>query len=82
MLAGCVPVVMDVTAMPEVVGDAGVLIDSQEPASVADGIRQALALGPEAGRTGAPADPRRVPDATQRRDGLLGVVADALATRR
>ena len=42
MLAGCVPVVMDVTAMPEVVGDAGVLIDSQETASVADGIRRAL----------------------------------------
>ena len=31
MLAGCVPVVMNVTAMPEVVGDAGVLIDSQAP---------------------------------------------------
>ena len=30
MLAGCVPVVMNVTAMPEVVGDAGVLIDSQD----------------------------------------------------
>ena len=31
MLAGCVPVVMNVTAMPEVVGDAGILIDSQRP---------------------------------------------------
>ena len=37
MLAGCVPVVMNVTAMPEVVGDAGVLIESQEPDAVADG---------------------------------------------
>jgi glycosyltransferase involved in cell wall biosynthesis len=48
MLAGCVPVVMDVTAMPEVVGDAGVLISSQEPETVADGVRRALELGPEA----------------------------------
>jgi glycosyltransferase involved in cell wall biosynthesis len=48
MLAGCVPVVMDVTAMPEVVGDAGVLISSQDPREVADGITRALALGPAA----------------------------------
>jgi glycosyltransferase involved in cell wall biosynthesis len=50
MLAGCVPVVLDVTAMPEVVGDAGVLVSSQEPAEVAGGVRRALDLGPEGGR--------------------------------
>ncbi len=50
MLAGCVPVVMNVTAMPEVVGDAGVLIESQEPDAVAAGIRRALELGPDAAR--------------------------------
>ena len=50
MLAGCVPVVLDVTAMPEVVGDAGVLIASQDPGEVADGVRRALELGPEGGR--------------------------------
>ena len=49
MLAGCVPVVMNVTAMPEVVGDAGVLIDSQRPEDVAAGISRALELGPAAG---------------------------------
>jgi glycosyltransferase involved in cell wall biosynthesis len=48
MLAGCVPVVMDVTAMPEVVNGAGVLITSQSPEAVAAGVRDALALGPEA----------------------------------
>jgi glycosyltransferase involved in cell wall biosynthesis len=48
MLAGCVPVVMDVTAMPEVVGDAGVKISSQAPEAVADGVRRALDLGGEA----------------------------------
>ena len=50
MLAGCVPVVMNVTAMPEVVGDAGVLIESQEPDEVAGGVRRALELGPDAAR--------------------------------
>jgi glycosyltransferase involved in cell wall biosynthesis len=48
MLAGCVPVVMDVTAMPEVVDGAGILISSQAPEEVAAGVRKALALGPEA----------------------------------
>ena len=78
MLAGCVPVVMNVTAMPEVVGDAGVLIESQEPEAVADGIRRALELGPDAPRrarerilTAFPMDARR--------DGILGVVEEALA---
>ena len=47
MLAGCVPVVMNATAMPEVVGDAGVLIDSQRPTEVAAGVRRALELGPD-----------------------------------
>jgi glycosyltransferase involved in cell wall biosynthesis len=49
MLAGCVPVVLDVTAMPEVVGDAGVLVGSQDPAEVADGVRRALELGADGG---------------------------------
>ena len=46
MLAGCVPVVVNVTSMPEVVGDAGVLIESPRPEEVAEGVRRALALGP------------------------------------
>ena len=50
MLAGCVPVVLDVTAMPEVVGDAGVLLGSQDPAEVAEGVRRALELGGQGGR--------------------------------
>src|SRR5204863_4127622 len=50
MLAGCVPVAMDVTAMPEVVGDAGVLLSSQDPEEIVGGIRKALELGPEASR--------------------------------
>jgi glycosyltransferase involved in cell wall biosynthesis len=78
MLAGCVPVVMNVTAMPEVVGDAGVLIESQEPGAVAAGISEALELGPSASAaarerilTAFPMD--------RRREGILRVVEEALA---
>jgi glycosyltransferase involved in cell wall biosynthesis len=77
MLAGCVPVVMDVTAMPEVVGDAGVLIDSQEPAAVADGIRRALELGPDARGRARERILTEFPMA-RRREGLLRVVGEAL----
>jgi glycosyltransferase involved in cell wall biosynthesis len=77
MLGGCVPVVMNVTAMPEVVGDAGVLIHSQEPREVAAGIAKALELGPDAGARAR----QRILDSFPmegRREGILGVVRDAL----
>jgi glycosyltransferase involved in cell wall biosynthesis len=77
MLAGCVPVVMNVTAMPEVVGDAGVLIESQEPAEVAEGIRRALELGPDAARRARERILTAFP-MERRRDGILQVVQDAL----
>jgi glycosyltransferase involved in cell wall biosynthesis len=77
MLAGCVPVVVDVTAMPEVVGDAGVLIASQEPAEVASGVRGALELGPEAARRARERILTAFP-LEQRRQGLLRVVDEAL----
>jgi glycosyltransferase involved in cell wall biosynthesis len=80
MLAGCVPVVMNVTAMPEVVGDAGVLIESQRPEDVAAGIRRALELGPDAN----PAARERILTAfpmERRREGILRVVDEALAGR-
>ena len=69
MLAGCVPVVMNVTAMPEVVGDAGVLIESQEPDEVAGGVSARARARPGRGAPRARADPHRVPDgAPPRRD--------------
>ena len=77
MLAGCVPVVMNVTAMPEVVGDAGVLIESQEPEAVAEGIRRALDLGPDAARRARERILTAFP-MERRRDGILQVVQDAL----
>jgi glycosyltransferase involved in cell wall biosynthesis len=77
MLAGCVPVVMNVTAMPEVVGDAGVLIESQQPQDVADGVRRALELGPDAARHARERILTAFP-MERRRDGILRVVEDAL----
>jgi glycosyltransferase involved in cell wall biosynthesis len=77
MLAGCVPVVMNVSAMPEVVGDAGVLIESQEPAEVAEGVRRALDLGPDAARRARERILTAFP-MERRRDGMLQVVQDAL----
>jgi glycosyltransferase involved in cell wall biosynthesis len=78
MLAGCVPVVMNVTAMPEVVGDAGVLIESQEPDEVAGGVRRALELGPDAAHRARERIVTEFP-MDRRREGILAVVEDALA---
>jgi glycosyltransferase involved in cell wall biosynthesis len=44
MLAGCIPVVMNVGALPEVVGDCGVYCRSPEPADIASAIERALAF--------------------------------------
>ena len=77
MLAGCVPVVMNVTAMPEVVGDAGVLIESQEPDEVAGGVRRALELGPDSARRARERILTAFP-MERRREGILEVVQDAL----
>jgi glycosyltransferase involved in cell wall biosynthesis len=44
MLARCVPVVTRAGALPEVVGEAGVLLDDDDPRTVALGVREALHL--------------------------------------
>lgn len=49
MLAGCVPVVSDVGALPEVVGDVGVMIANSTPEQVAEGVVRALNVGREEG---------------------------------
>jgi glycosyltransferase involved in cell wall biosynthesis len=77
MLAACVPVVLNVTAMPEVVGDAGVLIESQRPADVAAGVRRALELGPAAGGAARERILTAFP-MERRREGILRVVEEAL----
>lgn len=42
MLAGCIPVVTRAGALPEVVGDAGVYLASNDPQAIAEGIQAAL----------------------------------------
>lgn len=71
MLARCVPVVTRAGALPEVVGDAGVLLDDGSPRTVAIGVREALHLDlGDAARA-------RVLDrfsVQQRRDGLFALL--------
>ena len=45
MLCGAVPVVTDAGALWEVVGDTGVIVASQDPETIAEGVRRALTLG-------------------------------------
>ena len=61
MLAGAVPVVTAAGALPEVVGDTGVTIAEPTPEASPRASSDALALGPEAARRRARADPNRVP---------------------
>ncbi len=44
MLSGCVPVVTRAGALPEVVGETGIYVDSPTPENVAIGVRRALEL--------------------------------------
>lgn len=81
MLARCVPVVTDAGALLEVVGDAGVVIAEPEAHQVAEGVRRALELGPEAGERAR----RRVLEwfpYEARRDGICREVEAALDAGR
>jgi glycosyltransferase involved in cell wall biosynthesis len=80
MLAGCVPVVSDRGALPEVVGDAGVTLPGLDPDALAAGVRAALAAGPELGRRARERVRREFP-VSRRRAGLLALVDALLAAR-
>ena len=81
MLARCVPVVTDAGALLEVVGDTGVVIAEPEPRQVAEGIRRALELGPEAGERARRRVLERFPY-EMRRDGICREVEAALDGKR
>ncbi len=77
MLARCVPVVTRAGALPEVVGDTGVLLDDSAPATVALGVTRALGLG-----TGEAARNRVLQrfSVQQRRDGLFALLDELVAS--
>lgn len=77
MLAGCIPVTTRAGALPEVVGDAGVLVDDADPRGLATAIEQALDWDDGAREKAR----RRVLDnfgLDVRRRGLHQVVGEAL----
>jgi glycosyltransferase involved in cell wall biosynthesis len=83
MLAGCIPVVSRAGALPEVVGDAGIVLESDvvEAAGLADGIRRGLALD-DSNRDRAR---RRILErfpVSVRGEQLGRVIDQALATRK
>ncbi len=78
MLARCVPVTTRAGALPEVVGDTGVLLDDTEPATVALGVREALHLD-----TGEAARQRVLEhfSVRQRRDGLFALLDEIVPSQ-
>lgn len=80
MLGGCIPVVTGAGALPEVVGDAGVQVDSPSPGEVADGIRRGLELAED--RDARARARERVLEEfplSRRRQGLQRAVEDLLS---
>jgi glycosyltransferase involved in cell wall biosynthesis len=78
MLAGCIPVTTRAGALPEVVGDAGVQVEGQDPAALAAAIARALECGDDARGAARERVLRSFPLAI-RREGVQALVADTLA---
>jgi glycosyltransferase involved in cell wall biosynthesis len=83
MLAGDVPVVSSAGALPEVVGDAGIVLDSEAPApeELAEAIRRALAADQSDRERARRRVVERFP-VSARGDALERVVEEALETGR
>lgn len=77
MLAGCVPVVTRAGALPEVVGDTGVVVERPDPGEIADAVRQGLGASLDARRLARERIVSRFP-LELRREGLLGLVEQLL----
>ena len=80
MLAGCIPVTTRAGALPEVVGDAGVQVDGQDPATLAGAIARALDRG-EGDRAAARERVLRCFPLERRREGVQALVRKALSAR-
>jgi glycosyltransferase involved in cell wall biosynthesis len=78
MLAGCVPVVTDAGALPEVVGDTGVTIPAVDAGEIAGGVREAIGLWPERGFAARTRVLERFP-LSARAEGIRAEIEAALA---
>jgi glycosyltransferase involved in cell wall biosynthesis len=81
MLAGCIPVTTSAGALPEVVGDTGVVIAAATPEEIAGGVERALGLGEKA-RAAARARVLEHFPLRMRAEGLEAVVEQTLGGRR
>jgi glycosyltransferase involved in cell wall biosynthesis len=79
MLFRCIPVVANAAALPEVVGDCGIIVASRETAEVVDAVSRALAM-PECEGVRARQRIRAHFSYERRRDALLQVI-NVLAPR-
>jgi glycosyltransferase involved in cell wall biosynthesis len=73
MLCGCVPVITNRGAIPEVVGDTGVYVEYGDPEETSRGIRDAMAKSDSVGRAARERITRLFP-LEKRRDALIGAV--------
>lgn len=73
MLAECVPVVTRAGALPEVVGECGVYVESAEPRALAEGIRQGLQSDAALGKRARERVMSEFP-LMRRRDGLYKAI--------
>ncbi len=73
MLFRCIPVVSNAAALPEIVGDCGIIIESREAPDVVDAVRRALAM-PESEGDRARQRVRAHFSYERRRDALLQVI--------
>lgn len=77
MLCECVPVVSKIGALPEVVGEAGVYVDSQEPQALAGAVQYALSQDRGLGQQSRERIIREFP-LERRRRALYGLVERVL----
>ena len=80
MLAGCIPVVTRAGALPEVVADVGIQLETADPHAIATAVRRALEMGPEARQRARDRVLERF-NVEQRRQGLWSVI-DRLVARQ
>jgi glycosyltransferase involved in cell wall biosynthesis len=79
MLFRCIPVVSNAAALPEVVGDCGIIIESRETSVVVDAVRRALAMPDTEGDRARQRILTHFPY-ERRRDGLLQIIDELGAT--